>query len=179
MAVTGQLMKGQDNKYQGLTYGGDACQQNHLRSTGQKSRLANFGYSQSSETENLSENFGKPDVPSSDLQFSGQLQPSHAALKAFSTESPQPTDEYPWYLQLEHLAAVTFDWKTDPPQLKSGSLLSLVEQLTRHDRLDASFNGAFLLTYRSFTTDEELLSLLISRYNLQPPAGLSREEYQD
>jgi son of sevenless-like protein len=69
--------------------------------------------------------------------------------------------------------------KVEPPLLKSGTLLGLVEQLTRHDRLDAQFNGTFLLTYRSFTSAEELFTLLVRRFNVLPPAGLTREQYPD
>ncbi len=36
--------------------------------------------------------------------------------------------------------------------------------------------GAFLLTYRSFTTPQALLTMLKQRYNIQPPSGLSEKE---
>lgn len=33
-----------------------------------------------------------------------------------------------------------------------------------------------MLTFRSFTTPNELLDLLIQRYNLEPPSGATEEE---
>jgi son of sevenless-like protein len=50
--------------------------------------------------------------------------------------------------------------------------------LTRHDQLDASFNNAFLLTYRSFTSSAELCELLVQRFNIEPPNGLTLAELQ-
>ncbi|RWA07895.1 hypothetical protein EKO27_g7202 [Xylaria grammica] len=78
-------------------------------------------------------------------------------------------------LDLEH--DLSWDVKTSPPSVKGGSLLALVEQLTRHDKLEPNFNNTFLLTYRSFTTSRELFELLVKRFNIQPPEGLSNSEY--
>ncbi|KAK7509866.1 ras guanine nucleotide exchange factor domain-containing protein [Phyllosticta citriasiana] len=55
---------------------------------------------------------------------------------------------------------------TTPPALKGGTLA------------DSPFNNTFLLTYRSFTTAAELFEMLVKRWSIQPPAGLSREDYQ-
>ncbi|KAI8992261.1 ras guanine nucleotide exchange factor domain-containing protein [Pilobolus umbonatus] len=57
--------------------------------------------------------------------------------------------------------------------VKGGTLKALVERMTLHDYLDMNFNSTFLLTYRSFCTSIELLSLLEARYNIQPPGNLS------
>jgi son of sevenless-like protein len=57
-------------------------------------------------------------------------------------------------------------------------MVGLVEQLTRHDRLDSPFNNTFLLTYRSFTTASELFDLLVKRFSIQPPLGLNPDEFQ-
>jgi son of sevenless-like protein len=108
-------------------------------------------------------------------QFFGQMPPADVSQGAPLVGAPP--EGTPWFLQLDHLAEVTYETKFDPPQLKSGTLRGLVEQLTRHDRLDASFNGTFLLTYRSFTTAADLFELLVRRFNIQPPPGLSPEEY--
>ncbi|KAJ8123333.1 hypothetical protein ONZ43_g690 [Nemania bipapillata] len=78
-------------------------------------------------------------------------------------------------LDLEH--DLSWDMKTSPPSVKGGSLLALVEQLTRHDKLDSNFNNTFLLTYRSFTTARELFELLVKRFNIQPPEGLQAGDY--
>ncbi|TGJ78742.1 hypothetical protein E0Z10_g10020 [Xylaria hypoxylon] len=81
------------------------------------------------------------------------------------------------YLRLDLEHDLSWDIKTSPPAVKGGSLLALVEQLTRHDKLEPNFNNTFLLTYRSFTTSRELFELLVKRFNIQPPEGLSKIEY--
>lgn len=53
--------------------------------------------------------------------------------------------------------------------IRAGTLAALVENLTRHDKLDGSFNRIFLTTYRHFTTGAELLGLLIDRFDCSPP----------
>ncbi|KAI1180254.1 ras GEF [Nemania sp. FL0916] len=90
--------------------------------------------------------------------------------------TPQSVEEPPFLrLDLEH--DLSWDTKTSPPSVKGGSLLALVEQLTRHDKLDSNFNNTFLLTYRSFTTARELFELLVKRFNIQPPEGLQSGDY--
>lgn len=91
-------------------------------------------------------------------------------------EPPIAPDDRPWFLQMEHEHEVHRDMRTDPPQVKSGTLGGLVEQLTRHDRPDPTFNTTFLLTYRSFISAAELFELLVRRFNTQPPPNLTRDE---
>lgn len=92
--------------------------------------------------------------------------------------SSQVTEDVPEFLRLDHEGEIMYDTKSNPPQLRGGTLNGLVEQLTRHDRLDSGFNGTFLLTYRSFTTAGELFEMLVRRWSIQPPDGLSQEDYQ-
>jgi son of sevenless-like protein len=106
-------------------------------------------------------------------------------VAAFFGEVPAPlvstqanVEEVPDFLRLDHEGEITYDTKSNPPQLRGGTLNGLVEQLTRHDRLDSGFNGTFLLTYRSFTTASELFEMLVKRWEIQPPEGLSQEDYQ-
>ncbi|KAH8725856.1 ras guanine nucleotide exchange factor domain-containing protein [Phaeosphaeriaceae sp. PMI808] len=87
-------------------------------------------------------------------------------------------EETPEYLKLDHEGEISYDHKVTPPQLRGGTLAGLVEQLTRHDRLDAAFNNTFLLTYRSFTTASELFEMLVKRWGIQPPHGIAKENYQ-
>jgi len=89
---------------------------------------------------------------------------------------PPVVDDTPDFLKLDHDKDLSWDMKVNPPAVKGGSLIALVEQLTRHDKLDANFNNTFLLTYRSFTTARELFELLVQRFNIQPPEGLTPEE---
>ncbi|KAI9713072.1 MAG: hypothetical protein M1820_001057 [Bogoriella megaspora] len=103
----------------------------------------------------------------------------------FFGEVPKPikpvreVEEVPPYLRLDHEGELAYDMKTSPPQLRGGTLTGLVEQLTRHDRLDSSFNNTFLLTYRSFTTASELFEMLVKRWSIQPPPGLANEDYRN
>lgn len=90
----------------------------------------------------------------------------------------QQVEETPPFLRLDLENDLSWDLKATPPTVKGGSLLALVEQLTRHDKSDFSFNNTFLLTYRSFTTARELFELLVKRFNIQPPEGLSNADYE-
>ncbi|KAI9856505.1 MAG: hypothetical protein M1813_008883 [Trichoglossum hirsutum] len=101
----------------------------------------------------------------------------NSKVKKFFGEEPAPSMP-PWFLRLDHETEISYDMKTNPPQLRGGTMVGLVEQLTRHDRLDSPFNNTFLLTYRSFTTASELFDMLVKRFSIQPPSGLNPEEYQ-
>lgn len=50
-----------------------------------------------------------------------------------------------------------------PPVIKGGTVEKLVERLTFYKYPDPDFTEAFLLTYRSFTTPTELLTMVIKR----------------
>ncbi|KAF2468772.1 ras GEF [Lindgomyces ingoldianus] len=101
-------------------------------------------------------------------------------IERFFGEVPVITtvEEVPEFLRLDHEGEISYDHKVSPPQLRGGTLTGLVEQLTRHDRLDPAFNNTFLLTYRSFTTASELFEMLVKRWSIQPPYGLAKEDYQ-
>ncbi|EFW98535.1 cell division control protein [Grosmannia clavigera kw1407] len=103
----------------------------------------------------------------------------YSKLKKLLGEDPSPQamgDEIPDFLRLDYENDISWDLKAQPPQVKGGSLFALVEQLTRHDKLDSSFNNTFLLTYRSFTSARELFELLVKRFSIQPPEGLTSGE---
>ncbi|KAF2746103.1 cell division control protein-like protein Cdc25 [Sporormia fimetaria CBS 119925] len=87
-------------------------------------------------------------------------------------------EEIPEFLKLDHEGELSWDHKVNPPQLRGGTLTALVEQLTRHDKLEPAFNNTFLLTYRSFTTASELFEMLVKRWSIQPPYGLAKEDFQ-
>jgi son of sevenless len=109
-------------------------------------------------------------------RFFGQMIPLDVGSRPPGPEPMSATDDSPWYLHLDHPNEVFYDMKSTPPTLKHGTLTGLVEQLTRHDRLDAVFNGTFLLTYRSFTTASELFELLVRRFSIQPPSGINPQD---
>ena len=90
-----------------------------------------------------------------------------------------PVDETSPFLRLDLEHEIAWDIKSaQASTVKGGTLAGLVEQLTRHDKLDAGFTDTFLLTYRSFTTARELFELLVKRFNIQPPEGLNQGDYE-
>ncbi|KAL8916256.1 MAG: hypothetical protein Q9208_008611 [Pyrenodesmia sp. 3 TL-2023] len=105
-------------------------------------------------------------------------------VEKFFGELPAPlvpgrgSEETPSFMMLDHEGEISYDTKGESPQLRGGTLTALVEQLTRHDKLDAPFNNTFLLTYRSFTTASELFETLVRRFSIQPPHGISEEDYK-
>ena len=115
---------------------------------------------------------------------SGNYRQDNSKVERFFGEVParkmpsRDTEEVPSFLRLDHEGEISYDMKANPPQLRGGTLMALVEQLTRHDRLDAQFNSTFLLTYRSFTTAPELFELLVKRFSVQPPRNLSPEDHK-
>jgi son of sevenless-like protein len=121
------------------------------------------------------------------LQGSEQIDPAssnyrkgeNSKVKKFFGEEPRirDQDETPDYLLLDHENDILYDTKAQPPQLKGGTLLALVEQLTRHDKLDSSFNNTFLLTYRSFTSARELFEMLVKRFQIQPLESMAQTDY--
>ena len=114
----------------------------------------------------------------------GNYRRDNSKVKKFFGEVPAPimpkreSEETPSFLKLDHEGEISYDTKVNPPQLRGGTLTALVEQLTRHDRLDSPFNESFLLTYRSFTTASELFEMLVRRFTIQPPRGISDEDYR-
>ena len=104
-------------------------------------------------------------------------QDNNSKVKKFFGEVPRDIEEEPSFLKLDYEGEISYDTKVNPPQLRGGTLIALVEQVTRHDRLDSHFNNTFLLTYRSFTTASELFEMLVKRFSIQPPPGISQGEY--
>ncbi|CAG8921850.1 unnamed protein product [Penicillium salamii] len=62
--------------------------------------------------------------------------------------------------------------------IKAGTLPFLVENLTRHDKLDAAFNRTFLATYTYFTSGSELLDHLVDRFDNTPPPSTIQTEIE-
>jgi hypothetical protein len=88
-------------------------------------------------------------------------------------KTPKPV-ETPWYLLHDHpTTEISFNMEG---LVKGGTLPALVERLTMHDSIPASFVATFLLTYRSFTTTTEFFTLLFRRFTISPPAGLEGQD---
>jgi son of sevenless-like protein len=154
-----------------LTDGG-ASYATHIRGSSKDLRppmLADVGQSKS---------YSEGTDPAAAIKGNGE----NSKVKRFFGEVPAPpmpsrdSEEIPEYLRLDHEGEMAFDTKVDPPTLRGGTFTGLVEQLTRHDKLDASFNNTFLLTYKSFTNATELFEMLVERWRIQPPNGLNAAE---
>ncbi|KAF9488025.1 ras GEF [Pleurotus eryngii] len=86
-------------------------------------------------------------------------------------------DSKPWYLRPNYDQT---EIQMDPDgSVRGGTVQALVERLTAHEHGDSSFIKTFLLTYKSFTTLDELFNLLVQRFRIQPPPNLSPPELED
>ena len=114
----------------------------------------------------------------------GKNRKENSKVKKFFGEVPldmmpkRDSEETPSFLKLDFEGEISYDTKVNPGQLRGGTLTALVEQLTRHDKLDSHFNNTFLLTYKSFTSASELFELLVKRFSIQPPRGISEDDYR-
>lgn len=100
--------------------------------------------------------------------------PSKVKKLLGETPTPVPVVEKPKYLMCDYDHEILYGAKG---QVKGGTLVALVERLTRHDNLDPGYNTTFLLTYPTFTTSQELFSQLVARFTIQPPPALSPIEF--
>ncbi|KAF8469219.1 ras guanine nucleotide exchange factor domain-containing protein [Kalaharituber pfeilii] len=96
----------------------------------------------------------------------------HWGIQPQVTAEPAET---PWFLGCDYDHEILYGKKKE---VKGGTLVALVERLTRHDILDSSFISTFLLTYQSFTTADELFNQLARRFTIQPPLNLTPAEYE-
>lgn len=80
----------------------------------------------------------------------------------------------PWYLEGDEEYDLLMDVKGS---IKGGTKEALIAHLTHHDLFDSNFNTAFLLTFASIMSIGEFIGLLINRFNIEAPEGLSYEEY--
>lgn len=130
-------------------------------------------------------------------QMSGSLDTFSRATGKMSGESLQPfahdndalnfynaklgQSHLPWYLRPSYNSDTL---KVDPEgRVKAGTLPALVERLTTDPPAgiaeETLFRNTFLMTFRSFTSPERLLELLVDRYQMDHPGGLSIEEFEE
>ncbi|CUM65452.1 uncharacterized protein PRCAT00003091001 [Priceomyces carsonii] len=84
------------------------------------------------------------------------------------------SNSVPWYLEGDEEYDLLLDIKGN---VKGGTKEALVCHLTHHDSYDSNFVAAFLLTFSTMMSIGELIELLIARFEIEPPEGLSFEEY--
>ncbi|KAF7365420.1 hypothetical protein MVEN_00414800 [Mycena venus] len=63
--------------------------------------------------------------------------------------------------------------------VRAGTVPALVERLTTHERADHTFIKTFLMTFKTFTTVEELFDLLVARFWIQPPPRMTEAEREE
>ncbi|KAL1915665.1 uncharacterized protein VTP21DRAFT_6424 [Calcarisporiella thermophila] len=113
----------------------------------------------------------------------GQRSPRDKVIKFFGEDpvgavkraaKEERKEERPWFLGYDYQEnEIVFN---SDGAVKGGTLKALVERLTMHDLHDSNFIATFLLTYRSFTSTQELFDLLQRRFLIEPPASLTAEE---
>ncbi|KAG9040494.1 hypothetical protein FS837_000552 [Tulasnella sp. UAMH 9824] len=109
----------------------------------------------------------KPQGPGKIAKFFGDDAPVHYI-------ATQTAQQQPWYLRPdsdEKSILVNPDGG-----VRGGTLPALVERLTLHNYRDAVYNDTFLITFKSFTSVDELFDLLVARFNMPEPAGLKPDE---
>lgn len=83
-------------------------------------------------------------------------------------------EDTPWYMEGDEEFDLLFDANR---HIKGGTKEALVAHLTHHEEFDASFNTAFLVSFATIMPIGEMIQLLINRFNIEAPEGLSYEEY--
>ncbi|KAI5959644.1 uncharacterized protein KGF55_005288 [Candida pseudojiufengensis] len=84
--------------------------------------------------------------------------------------------DVPWYLQGDDEHDLLLDVKGN---IKGGTKEALVSHLTHHDMFDSQFNAAFMLTIATMMSIGEFIMLLINRFDIEAPEGLSFEDYNN
>ncbi|OZJ01532.1 hypothetical protein BZG36_05501 [Bifiguratus adelaidae] len=128
----------------------------------------------------ISTEMPSPTSPSKNEKLKRFFAPNMFISQALSSDgTPAVPENVPWFLESEYNPAKS----TDIVLLKDGSvrggtLEALVEKLTSHNTLDSNFVTTFMLTFRSFCTNVDLLEHLKRRYTMKPPGSLTEEQLE-
>ncbi|KIJ60282.1 hypothetical protein HYDPIDRAFT_99030, partial [Hydnomerulius pinastri MD-312] len=111
-----------------------------------------------------------PPRPDKIKAFFGDDAPSHYLIS-------RTAETKPWYLRPNYDPVEVL---IDPDgTVRGGTVPALVERLTAHEYADPKFSRAFLMTYKSFMTLDDLFNLLVDRFWIQPPPNMSTQELGD
>lgn len=131
----------------------------------------------------------RPESP--DISAAGRRAPDDRARLSFATTSSSPGRSS---ISCHTGEALTLPLTEPPPflscdigpdelvysptgRIRGGTLPALVAYLTKHDAYDAVFTASFLTTFKTFTTTDEFLRLVMQRYRITPPPGLTPEQH--
>ncbi|KAJ7729643.1 ras guanine nucleotide exchange factor domain-containing protein [Mycena maculata] len=126
----------------------------------------------------LDEDFGskvKPQRARGGSKLDQILGAEYAKSVPSAPEPEQPPR--PWYLLPTYSPT---EIQIDPDgSVRAGTVPALVERLTAHEQGDPTFIKAFLMTFKSFTTVDDLFDLLVQRFWIQPPPKLTTTEREE
>lgn len=93
---------------------------------------------------------------------------------SYYTGGQKKASDVPWFLEGDEEYDLLLDIKGN---IKGGTKEALVAHLTHHEVCDSTFNTSFLITFSTIVSLGEMVALLINRFNIEAPEGLSYEEY--
>ncbi|KAJ7935459.1 ras guanine nucleotide exchange factor domain-containing protein [Mycena leptocephala] len=127
--------------------------------------------------------------PTMDEDFASKIKPARTGNSKlakilgadYAASVPKPPEPElpprPWYLQPTYSPT---EIAIDPDgTVRAGTVPALVERLTAHEQGDPTFIKSFLMTFKSFTTVDDLFDLLVQRFWIQPPPKLSQAEREE
>ncbi|KAL1736865.1 hypothetical protein EV714DRAFT_242305 [Schizophyllum commune] len=120
---------------------------------------------------------GPQTTPSKPPRGSSKLKKILGEIPTF-IETTAISEQQPWYLRPTYNASEIIIDNADGT-VKGGTVPALVERLTAHEHGDPTYIRSFLMTFKSFTTLDELFDLLVQRFWIQPPPKLTPEERED
>ncbi|KAJ7459684.1 ras guanine nucleotide exchange factor domain-containing protein [Mycena latifolia] len=116
-----------------------------------------------------------PPRPSGNSKLAKILGADYAATVPVLPEPELPPR--PWYLQPNYSPTEIL---IEPDgTVRAGTVPALVERLTAHEQGDPTFIKSFLMTFKSFTTVDDLFDLLVQRFWIQPPPKLTPAEREE